>query len=381
MYTGKLATIEPSTAICARNWAAPLDEAMKPPFKKSSVAIASEQATGAFSDSSKLVFVLRPPSQKIRKSGPFDLAMVTPEYPYLSHRLTDLVRKIKELPDFSDDKKLAVMSDFGGEHKAARFYTYSFLFLAYNKVGPFAEQVKELRKKHGLLAPYSEFAYKNLTYGPRSRALPEYLRLVDNFIHGSIITVAIDKRIDTLFGATKQHAHPVMVEQLSSMGLGTWDGDAVEKASRVCHILAAFTSLLTTDKQRLLWYSDRDRINEDGKHRTFADTQMLFRHILAMYVKHGFDIFGFAKSFEEKSHLDDLLSVPDLAAGVVQDLLQEYRTGINIPLGDEKTAVVKWIASPAKYLSKITLQITRMDDGGIGTGVVDINPKWENGAS
>jgi len=235
---------------------------MKPPFKKSPVAIASEH------------FWLRPRTQKIRKAGPFDLPMVTPEYPYLSQRLADLVRTIKELPVLSDDKKIAVMSDFGGEHKAARFYTYSFLFLAYNKVGPFAEQVKELRKKHGLLAPYSEFAYKNLAYGPRSRALPKYLRLVDNYIHGAIITVAIDKRISTLFGETKRQAHPIMVEQLSSMGLGVWDGDALEKASRVCHILAAFTSLLTTDKQRLLWYSDNDRINEDAKHRTFADTQI-----------------------------------------------------------------------------------------------------------
>jgi len=97
-------------------------------------------------------------------------------------------------------------------------------------------------------------------------------------------------------------------------------------------------------------------------------------------MNNGFDVLGFAKSFEEKSHLDDLLSVPDLAAGVVQDLLQEHRTGTHNPLGDEKASVVKWIASPAKYLSKITLQIVRMDDGGVGTGIVDIVPARGDGA-
>ncbi len=351
-----------------------LDEAMKPPFKKTAVAAATERAMGTLSGLAKVVFISRLPPQKICKSGPFDLPMVTPEYPYFSHLLTDLVRKIKDLPDFSDDTKIAVMSDFGGEHPTAHFYTYSFLFLAYNKVGPFAERMAELRKKHGLLAPYSEFAYKNLTYGPRSRALPEYLKLIDNFIHGAIITVAIDKEIDTVFGVKKQQAHPVMVEQLLSNSLGTWDGHAAEKMLRVCHMLAVFTALLTTDKQRLLWYSDNDRINEDGTDRKFSDTQMIFQRVLNMYMTHGLEVLGFGKSFEDKSHLDDLLSVPDLAAGVIQDLLQAQRTGKDIPGGDEKIKVMKWVASPSKFLSKITVQIARTDDGGIGTGIVDISP-------
>jgi hypothetical protein len=351
------------------------NEAMKPPFKKATVAAASERAIDFLSASSKPVVVLRPPPQKIRKSGPFDLPMVVSNYPYFSHLLKALVREIKELPDFSDDKKIAVMSDFGGEHSSAHFYTYSFLFLAYDKVGPFAKQVQEMREKHGLLSPYSEFAYKKLKHGARSRALPEYLRLVENFIHGAIITVAVDKRIDTVFGEKKQQAHPVMVEQLSTESLGTWNGHAAEKVLRVCNMIAVFTALLTSDKQRLLWYSDNDLINEDGGTRTFSDTQKIFQHALGMYVKHGFEVIGFGKSFEEKSHLDDLLSVPDLAAGVIQDLLQAQRTGEEIPGGDEKIAVIKWIASPSKFLSKITLQIVRTDDGGIGTGVVSITPK------
>jgi hypothetical protein len=340
---------------------------MKLPFKKTTIAATVEQAMLP-----KPVLILGPLSQKIYKQGPFDLPMVTPEYPYFSHLLTMLVQQIKELPDFSDDKKIAVMSDFGGEHSTAHFNTYSFLFLAYNKVGPFAEQVRELREMHGVLAPYSEFVYKDLKYGPRSRALPEYLRLLDNYIHGALITVAIDKGIGTVFGATKQQAHPVMVEELVSNSLGIWDGRAAEKVHRVCHILAVFTALLTSDKQSLLWYSDKDLINEEGKNRKFSDTQMIFQRTLAMYMRHGFDVLGFGKSFDEKSHLDDLLSVPDLAAGVIQDLLQSQQTGEDIPGGDEKIALIKWIATPSKFLKKIAFQITQTDDGGINAEIVDI---------
>lgn len=354
----------------------PLGESMKPPFKKKALFAAIEQANGNLSHLSKIVLLPYPPAQKILKRGPFDLPMVTPEYPYFSELLKGLVKQVKALPDFSDDDKIAVMSDFGGEHPTAHFYTYSFLFLAYNKVGPFAKQVQELRRKHDLLAPYSEFAYKKLKHGAKSRALPEYLRLVDNFIHGAIITVAIDKRIGTVFGAEKQQAHPNMVEQLSREGFGTWSGHAAEKVSRVCHVLAAFTSLLTIDRQRLLWYSDNDLINDEGAKRKFSDTQKLFQRVLGMYMNHGLDVLGFGKSFKEKSHLDDLLSVPDLAAGVTQDLLQSHKTGEdNIPGGNEKAAIMKWIASPSKFLTKITFQIGQADDGGIATGVVDITPK------
>lgn len=155
--------------------------------------------------------------------------MITPESPYFSHLLAHAVGQIKELPDFSDDEKIAVMSDFGGEHGDAHFNTYSFLILAYNKIGPFMHQVEELRRKHGLLEPYSEFAFKDLTFGPRNRALPEFLHLVDNFIHGAVVTIAIDKEIDTVFGVSKKSTYPLIEAQLAAMGLGQWKGAVAEK--------------------------------------------------------------------------------------------------------------------------------------------------------
>ncbi len=93
-----------------------------------------------------------PIKQKIKKHPPFDLSAITTEFPYFAQLLAHAVSQIKELPDFSDDKKIAVMSDFSGEHKGAHFNTYSFLILAYNKIGPFMEQVEELRRKHRLPA-------------------------------------------------------------------------------------------------------------------------------------------------------------------------------------------------------------------------------------
>jgi hypothetical protein len=69
-------------------------------------------------------------SQKIKKVGPFTLPAITPEFALFSHLLAHAVSQLKELPDFSDDTKIGGMSDFSGEHKGARFNTYSFLLMA-----------------------------------------------------------------------------------------------------------------------------------------------------------------------------------------------------------------------------------------------------------
>lgn len=312
---------------------------------------------------------------KIRKAGPFEVSSLTTDHTLLAHLLANIIRQIPELPDFSDDKKIAVLSDFGGEHSNALFNTYSFLFMAYNKVGPFSEKIAVLRKTHNLVQPYSEFAYKRLRSGARSRALPELLQLIDSFIHGALITIAIDKRIDTVFGSSKHETHLQLSSQLAAHGLGQWSGYAAEKVLRVCHIIGLLASHLTSDQQRLLWYCDNDEINADGLDRDFSDTQQIFVKVISLYVKHGFEILGFGKSFEGKSHLDDLLSITDLAAGVVQDLLQNFRTGENIPGGDEKIALMRWIATPARFLSKIAAQIVPMPDGSIGSGIVTFTPK------
>jgi hypothetical protein len=312
--------------------------------------------------------------RKIRRKGPFDISVITPEYPLFAHLIANVVRQLKELPDFSDDKKIAVVSDFGGEHPDAHFNTYSFLLLAYNKIGPFMEKVEELRQKHNLLDPYSEFAYKDLKFGPRSRALPEFLYLVDNLIHGAVITIAIDKKIDTVFGISKKETYPLIEKQLTSKELGKWKGQTAEKVLRVCHMIAIFVSLTTRANQRLLWYCDNDAINENSRGRGFSHTQDIFARVLAMYSKHNFEIVGFGKSFEVKSHLDDLLSIPDFAAGVVQDLLQGHKTGDDVPGGEEKIALMKWIVTPAPFLSKIVAQVVVLEDGQLGSGLVELTP-------
>ena len=125
----------------------------------------------------------------------------------------------------------------------------------------------------------------------------------------------------------------------------------------------------------MLWYCDNDAINENSGGRGFFHTQDIFACVLAIYYsKHNFEIVGLGKSFEVKSHRDDLLSIPDFAAGVVQDLLQGHKTGDDVPGGEEKIALMKWIATPAPFLSKIVAQVIVLEDGQLGSGPVELTP-------
>lgn len=311
---------------------------------------------------------LPPRRQIIRKSAPFDLSALRGETPGFAHVLASAIEQLSELPDFSEAKSVSVMADFGGEHPGARFKTYSFLFFAANLSGPSVEEVSGLRKRHRILQPYSEFRYKRLASGSRSRALPEFLRLVDNLIHGVVITVAVEKQIDSLFGGAK-HIEKTLVD----LGLGRWKKGAGEKVLRVAHTLAIFASLLVRPDQPIIWYCDNDAINEEAHGRSFEDTQRLFAIALQMYSKQRSAELRSGKSLAERSFLDDFLSVPDFAAGVVQDLLAGHETGNDVPGGAEKAQVMKWMACESKFLSKITIQILKRGDE-ILTRKVDFSP-------
>jgi len=313
--------------------------------------------------------------KKIRKRGPFRVVRLAPEYSSIAYLMDTAVRQLKELPDFSGDKGILVTSDFGGEHSSALFNTYSFVFVAQDKSSVFEQEIKELRSKHGLLDTYSEFKFKDLAYGPRSRALPGFLSLVDKYIHGAVVTIAVEKKIETLFGPSKQQAHARLVETLAQKGLGDWTGAAAEKVLRVCHFLAILSSLMLCDRQKMVWYCDNDTINENGKKRSFQDTGKIFESVSDLYAIQKLDGLGFGKSFADKGYMDDILSIADFAAGVAQDLLKGHVTNENIPGGEEKIALIKWMAEPATFLSKINIQISRLENGELGAGLVAITPK------
>lgn len=309
----------------------------------------------------------------IRKAGPFELPKITDQYPMYSRWLAERIRNLDGLPDFSDDKSIFVMSDYGGEHKNAAFNTYAFLISSVDKLSKFQRETHVLRDSHGLSDPFKKFAYKDLGYGPIARSLREFLCIADQSIHGVLVTISVEKSVPSLFGPQKKTAQQGLVDLLSAHGLGAWGHSEAEKLLRVCHPIAMFLAVLTHSGQKFLWMSDRDAITEDGSERTFGNTQGVFLHALRMYTDNEYDICGFAKPFEKEPFTSDLLSLTDFAAGAIQDVLQHLKAN-DVKDSAGKRQIIKWLGTPSSFLEKVNL-LFKMDGGTLVCGNVMLKAK------
>lgn len=311
----------------------------------------------------------------VTKNGSFKVPKLTEEHPLYGRLLAREAGKLVSLPDFSKDKELFILSDFGGEHKGANFTTYSILICSADKRVVFEEKTKELRVKNGLNNPWKEFGFKDLNYGPISRSLEGFLSLADNFIHGVLITISVDQRIPSLFGLEKKEAQNEIVELFRNNDLGEWKGKESEKVLRVCHAISVFMSLLAYPDQKILWLCDHDSINVDGKKRDFAHTKKIFGHCLAMYSDNLYEIYGFAKPFKEDAGTTDLLSLADFSAGMIQEILQSEIAKKHVEPSDEKAKLAKWMGTESAFLRKVNLVFVQQGDGDWGVGSVDIQAK------
>lgn len=312
---------------------------------------------------------------KTFKHGPFSFPRLTEDHPLYGRLLAREIGQLNELPDFSEDKGLFILSDFGGEHKEANFSTYSFLICSADKRSVFEKEVIAIREKHKLNNPWKELGYKDLRYGPIKRALDEVLDAADNLIHGLLFTISIDKNIDSLFGLNRQEAHSKIVALFQENDLGVWKGKEAEKLLRVCHPIALLLSILGQSGHKLLWICDHDSINEEGKKRGFSHTQKVLGHTLGMYSDNRYEILGFAKPFNGDAGTNDLLSLTDFSAGIIQEILQSEVSKIDVKVSEEKGKIAKWMANNSKFLKKENLVFIKQDDGDWGVGPVEVSLK------
>ncbi len=290
------------------------------------------------------------------------LEKITEQYPLYSRLLAQQIETHQKLPDFSNEKSLFIMSDYGGEHEAADFYTYSFLITPPDRLFEFKKKSAEMRQSLGLDNPFKEFSYKDLQSTRVKKALDCYLEISNNLISGILVTISIEKNIQSIFGKVKRETQGQIRKILLDNQLGDWKGPVAEKLFRICHAIAIYLALLSKSGQKILWMSDHDSINADGNKRDFKDTQKIFLKILQMYTDNKYDINGFAKSFEKDPFTHDLLSLTDFSAGGIQEVFQSKIKGRNNNANEEKQKIIKWLGTPSSKLFKDNFVFTKNED-------------------
>jgi hypothetical protein len=301
------------------------------------------------------------------------------QYPYFIQVLESLLQQMDTqgkliLPNLSafTNGSLGIFSDYSGEG-SGNYLTYSVLVCGYGYTSVFNDKLARIRERYQLCD--TEIAFKEFRRGKLRAALPDYLAAA-NELPGFLCTVAVDRRILTLFDPRNDRAaFRRLKEELFSEGLGEWDLAVVEKLMRVTHMAAYLAALLGADGQKIFWMSDNDSIcaNEE-KH---GSMMAIFDRFLRIYTRPGVDypLIGGARPFTPPSvEMNDLLSLADVVAGSVAQWLTKSDTEspeeLVVKEGAEK--VFLFLGTEGIGLRKATFVIRQGDNGEILAGPMEV---------
>ena len=280
-----------------------------------------------------------------------------------------LKRKTLFLPELTKNgnQTIAIYSDYGGEIKESKYFTYSFLFCGHNHSFGFPDEIKKLRIKHRLND--TEIAFKGFHYCPMIRLLPEYLNTLNFSVVGLLVTIVVDKQISSFFTTKTQLSE--LTEILEKEQLGSWKLLIAEKLLRIVHIIAYFIGLLSADGQKIFWMTDNDGIAPNPeKHMLSLE---LLQRVLPLYTKNEFSMFGSATPFgKDNVGYYDFLSSTDITAGSVEQYFTRKCNAKDddIIVKDGADKVLKWLANDGIGLKKINIVIEKQTDGLLASETV-----------
>lgn len=291
------------------------------------------------------------------------------KYSFLIEIVQELIKSGHEgrslvLPNLKafENQTVAIFTDYGGEHRESRYFTYSALTLAWNLTGSFLEIMKEIRRENQL--EDKEISYKDFRMGQLARSLPEYLRALDFLVPRFLLTVAVDKRVLSLFGPGGKETNDRLASELNAIGIIGRKSKVNEKLLRVVELSAFLTALLAWDGQKIFWMTDHDSISPtNAKHE---ETLVLFGRYLNLFARdnHSFPTVGGALPFAKRSidHLD-LLSVADICAGSISEYLTKMEMfgskDFKVKAGTHH--ILQWLAHDGISLKKMNIVIEHDD--------------------
>ncbi|MGR3179389.1 MAG: hypothetical protein ACUZ8E_15180 [Candidatus Anammoxibacter sp.] len=258
---------------------------------------------------------------------------------------------------------LSIFSDYGGESNESNYYVYSFLICDFQLAYHFLSKgMSKIRKKHNLND--KELSFKDLRHGPTKRSLKEYLELLDKAVPGFLYTVVIDKKVQTVFGASDEKIPDNVVRIIKECGFGSWKRNTAEKLLRIIHIAAYLTGLFSKDGQKLFWMTDHDAIVPNKPKQ--MKTMKLFCNILPLYTSNKFDFIGGAVPFKEKStNMLDLLSSTDLVAGAVEHYMTRHDKMEDLTIKEEADTILQWLTYNGVALKKRVTMIKLAEKSSI----------------
>ena len=269
------------------------------------------------------------------------------------------------LPNFDNSSTIIASSDYSGEHSKSNIMIYSFLLADLSSINIWDKKRQQIRQKY--LPDNRRISFKNLSDIHRKRILEPFLNST-NHLNGISFSVAIDKRIKSLF----ENNSLFDMNNYEFHELRNWKKDTIEKAFTVMHFLSILCSGLLKKHQNIFWFTDQDSIAANDNRVIFMTK--LFSWILSNYLtlNLGHLKFGTTKCDNGSLLIEDLAAIPDLIAGAVAEQLNISftdrsnfsNTAFYIYRNDlqEKSSKITWWYANTNSLLKRYLCIIDIDD-------------------
>ena len=248
----------------------------------------------------------------------------TPLFPWV--RTVERILASYKLPCLSGPT-IALMSDYGGEHRKSSYEVTSILVLDSENTGQWEYMRREIRLKK--LKDSRRMSFKNLGDQRRKQAFEPFL-LAANSITGVCASFAIHKEVKFLCTNPKQFGEFIQQFELE----GGWNAKALDHLIRLVHFICLLIAGLSQPNQNVYWISDEGSFFANTPR--CQDVTRLASYFTSYYVKHQLGELGIGTTQidEDNLRLEDLAAVPDLVAGAVADLTTRIATtyGRRIPL-------------------------------------------------
>ena len=267
---------------------------------------------------------------------------------------------------------MLVTCDIGGSQKFQRYETFSFLVLDLDRNGPWLATQAAYRAQ--FFTHHRRMSFKALNDGLRRRALPSFLRLA-SLVDGMLVTFAVDKLKRPQIGFDDE-----VQEELSAF----WKSAVVDRLMWVIYLSVFLISGLSATGQDVMFIVDEDEVAANVPQLTKL-TELFGRACSNQGgPMMGHLRCGTAKSDDGSLALEDLLAIPDLAAGAVSEFTDVVRRQGAGPLSGliqrlppvltwKTRFIMPWLNARDQSLTRLTCIIDGLPGSAMWQATI---PEW-----
>jgi hypothetical protein len=217
---------------------------------------------------------------------------------------------------------LFVGSDYGGDHKRSSYKTYAFLIVPDKPSSQWLSMQRLIRAEY--LKDARRMSFKRLDDPQRQAALVPFLQAAHD-LPGHLVVFVVHKSVHLYPREKKGRDWARDIFALSA----SWKHLSLDDAVRKSHFFALLVGQWSRPLMDVTWISDEDEFVANDMR--LDDSQQIAARLSSLYLPHTMRKFAMNTTRTDGPDLEfeDLVSIPDLAAGTLAELSSTLARGVS----------------------------------------------------